>query len=722
MSTPPVSSFLVIEDSYADFLLLERELRRQGIRARLHRVDTLPDLRAALTGQHWDLVMADYHVPGLPFSRALATVLDLHPDCPVVIVSGEIGEEVAVEQLKLGAADFVLKDRPARLGQVVRRALQDALTQQGSRRAQQLLQQSMDELRRAAVVFEHVREGVLIVDPDGILVSTNPAFRRMSGMDDAARPGLRLSDLACQPAPQELLSRIWDTMCVKADWQGEISHQARPADATQTLWLSLSTLCDADGMLLNHIALLTDISQLRRSEQKLQHLASHDPLTDLPNRMQMMERLQHAMRRARRLRHGGAVLCLDLDRFKDINDSHGHPVGDALLKLVAQRLRENLRDSDTLARLGGDEFVVMLEDLPEISHAARVAQHLIDQISRAFVVGTHELFVGLSIGISGFPEGSANADIVIQHADTALYQAKARGGNLGGNFCFYTREQTEAVSERQALDGKLRRAMMRGEFELHYQPLVNMRTGRADGAEALVRWRDPEQGLVPPDRFIPMTEESGLIIPLGEWILRNACEQLVAWLAQGIDLKSLSINLSRRQFGQDDLASRILSILHETGAPADRVVLELTETVLMERHEEAVSKMNELCAAGVRIAIDDFGVGWSSFDHLRRLPISSLKIDRSFLREVPADKRDSNLVAAIISMGRTLGLAVVAEGVEQAGQLAFLRQQGCDHAQGYLLARPVPAADLPMALLAASATPSTPPPVTPPWPEKSAHL
>ncbi len=695
MSQPSLLSFLLVEDSYADVLLLERELKRQGVRATLHCLDSLSALQEALTTQTWDMVLADYHVPGLPFALTLQEVLRLQPACPVVIVSGEVGEEVAVEQVKLGAADFVLKDRPARLGQVIQRALSDARARRLQAESATLLRRNAEELHLSAMVFATMREGVLVCDGARIVRAVNPAFLAMVGKNEDELLGKPIQALGPASAGDEFYRAVWASLARDDHWQGELPQ--RPLRTTKPLMLNVSTHRAAGGNVRHHIALLTDISDLRALKQQLDHEADYDPLTNLPNRKLLASRLRHAFNRARRYRTQGALLFIDLDEFKRVNDSKGHPVGDKVLQQVAVRLSHCLRDSDTLARYGGDEFVVVLEELQEVQQAAVVAQNLINEMHRPFHVDMHEFAIGASVGISVFPAESKDPDEVIQHADTALYQSKANGR---GRYCFYTRELTEAVNRRQLLDSALRNALKLGEFELHYQPIVNVQAGRATHAEALVRWRDPGRGLIPPDEFIPYAEQSGLIVPLGALIIRRACEQFATWLGQGVPLEGLSINLSRREFDRDDMAGQILQVIAETGVPPERLTLEITETALLNpnHRDAAIQKLQKLRDAGIRVALDDFGMEYSSFSSLRQMQITNLKIDREFVSEAAHDRMAGAIVSAMIDLGRNMDLKVVAEGVETPEQLAFLRSKGCHQIQGYLLSRPVSAHDLPGAL------------------------
>nr|MBL8456580.1 EAL domain-containing protein [Zoogloeaceae bacterium] len=432
-----------------------------------------------------------------------------------------------------------------------------------------------------------------------------------------------------------------------------------------------------------------DLSSLRRSEAELARLAHFDSLTNLPNRAMAQIRIEHALDRARRHDFGVAVLLLGIDRFKNVNESFGHPVGDELLVVLSTRFARRLRAGDTLARFGGDEFLVVLECLDEPAEAARVADALLRQLDEPFVLsGGQQLFVGMSIGISYFPDDSNDVTMLLQHADTALHQAKAAGR---GTYRFFTAELTRAAQVRMELETRLRWAIEREEFELYYQPKVDLASQRVVGCEALIRWNDETCGLVGPDGFIPIAEETGLIVAIGEWALHAACEQLVDWHEAGHLELSVAVNLSARQMWQSSLPARVEDIIKRTGVRAASLELELTESMIMGQEETLAARMHELKALGVSLALDDFGTGYSSLSYLKRFPIDVLKIDRSFVRDIPGDNDSNEIAAAIIAMAHSLRLKVVAEGIETPEQVGFFRAHGCRLAQGYLFGHPMKA-------------------------------
>jgi diguanylate cyclase (GGDEF)-like protein/PAS domain S-box-containing protein len=545
-------------------------------------------------------------------------------------------------------------------------------------------------LRQAAAVFESTREGVVITDLAPRILGVNRAYTEITGYQEQEVLGRNPGLLKSGRQDQMFYQAMWQSIRETGHWQGEIWNRRKNGEIYPQL-LTISTVRDGDGSPAHYVGVMTDISQLKRSEERLERLAHYDPLTQLPNRLLLLSRLEHVLERAERYRRQAAVLFVDLDNFKVINDSLGHPAGDALLSALARRLRGRLRDEDTLGRLGGDEFLVVLEDLERVEDAATVAEVLLRLLEESFVLPAgEEVYAGASIGISLYPDDGKTVTELIKNADIAMYQAKEQGRNT---YRFYTAGLAAAANQRLGLEARLRRALANGEFVLYYQPQIDMNTNGMIGCEALLRWQSPEDGLVPPDRFIPLAEETGLILPLGEWVLRDACAQLKAWLDAGFPPLVLAVNLSARQMRQADWVDRVAAILQETGLPPDFLKLELTESMLMEQGDQAVARLQALKDLNLKLSIDDFGTGYSSLAYLKRFPIDELKIDRSFVRDIPEDSNDMEIAAAIIAMARNLKLRVVAEGVETEEQLDFLRRQGCSAWQGYLFGRPVPAVE-----------------------------
>jgi diguanylate cyclase (GGDEF)-like protein len=431
-----------------------------------------------------------------------------------------------------------------------------------------------------------------------------------------------------------------------------------------------------------------DITEQKQVEEKIRHMAHHDALTGLPNRVLLHDRVGQAIAQAQRNREVLAMLFIDLDRFKTVNDSLGHHVGDLLLKTVGQRLETCTRGSDTIARIGGDEFVVLLGDLDQPEDARHVAQKVLDALSEPVTIDTHELKVTPSIGICAYPHDGADVETLMRNADTAMYHAKQMGRN---NYQFFTQVMNDAAQERLLLENDLRHAVERGEFTLHYQPQLDLKTGRIIGFEALVRWLHPQRGMVGPSQFVPAAEETGLIGQIGEWVLREACAQARAWHRAGHSELQVSVNCSAQQFQRESFVEMVGDVLRATGLPAERLDLEITESVIIQHSEAVIARFQALDDMGVRISIDDFGTGYSSLSYLKRFAIHQLKIDQSFVRDISSDPDDAAIVSAIIAIAHSLGLQVVAEGLEAPEQLAFLRSLGCDVAQGYYFSKPVPA-------------------------------
>jgi diguanylate cyclase (GGDEF)-like protein/PAS domain S-box-containing protein len=549
--------------------------------------------------------------------------------------------------------------------------------------------QAEQHLQQAAVVFENSLEGVMITDADNRIIAVNRAFSEITGYSEAEAIGADPVMLRSNRHDHHFFQRMWSQIHETGRWQGEVWNRRKNGEVYPQ-WMTISTIRDDAGATVNYIGVFADISATKQSEQQLERMAHYDNLTGLPNWLLLSARLDHALGQAQRYGHKVAVLFLDLERFKNINDSLGHPAGDELLIAIGQRLQDRIRKVDTLARLGGDEFIICLENIPNAEAAALTAQQLLDMLADPFKLSNgHEVFTGGSIGISLYPDDADDSTRLIRNADTAMYQAKAHGG---GTYRFYTAAMTRIAHERLDLEGKLRRAIEQEEFVLYYQPQIDALTNRIIGVEALIRWQHPERGLISPGLFIPIAEETGLIMAISDWTMRTACVQMQAWRERGVAPMRMSVNLSPRQFQDKQLAAKIRNILYETGLPASWLELEITEGSTMADPEQAVVTIKELKQLGAAIAIDDFGTGYSSLAYLQRYEIDRLKIDRSFIKDLPHSANDAAIVNTIIATARALRLQVLAEGVETNEQLAFLRGYGCDAYQGYLYSRPEPAA------------------------------
>ncbi|MGH8809060.1 MAG: putative bifunctional diguanylate cyclase/phosphodiesterase, partial [Noviherbaspirillum sp.] len=547
-------------------------------------------------------------------------------------------------------------------------------------------------LRLRERAIEASTNSIMIVSahaPDYPVQYVNPAFEHITGHGSSEVIGkdcrLFLGDDFNRQGTEELRSALRDKRAGNT-----VQRNVRKDGSLFWNDIYLAPVKDEDGEVRHFVVTQHDITAMKLSEAELQYQAHHDTLTGLPNRFLLYDRLAQAIAYSSRHARPIWLVFVDLDRFKFVNDSLGHKAGDLLLKTISERLLSAVRQTDTVARLGGDEFVLILPERTDgnASLSTTAIQRILDTVAQPLTIEGHEFFPTCSIGVATYPADGADADTLMMHADIAMYRAKETGRN---NFQFFASSMNEKTLERLRLEGELRRALERGEFVLHYQPQVDLRTGHIVGMEALIRWHHPELGMVPPQRFIGLAEETGLIVPIGAWVLRTACAQNKAWQRAGLGHLRVSVNLSARQFAQQDLAKSIIAVLDETGLAASNLEIELTESLVMTDVERAIDALRALKAIGVQLSIDDFGTGYSSLSYLKRFPIDVLKIDRSFVRDMTVDPDDAAIVASIISLSHSLKLHVIAEGVETQEQLAYLRAHGCDEMQGYYFSKPVPA-------------------------------
>jgi len=805
---------LVIEDAPADAELAAEVLMGTWPQLEWRRVVCEAEFRNGLT---WipDIIVADYEVPGFGAVAALGVLHELGSEIPLIVFTGAVTEETVVRCMRLGAADYLLKDRLARLCTAVSNALR-MRRERDAKRTSEREQHRLAEINSAilsslpahvalldadghivavnqawqcngtrygfddpncevgesyievckrargdhaadaisvvqgisavlsgtrdnfaleyachsgaerrwlrmmatpvtrsgrggAVVMllnvtdrklaeeqlkinsnalRHLSEAVVITDADLRIVTVNKAFTTMTGILPERTLGKRLHELIARDDTDSMVEAIRDAVVREGGWKGEFNSRRADGELFPALF-SIGAVRNHTGRIEYYTAVFTDLSTFREFERRIEHLSHHDALTGLPNRATLAQQLQTAV--ATRGGEFSALLVMELDSFKTVNDTVGHATGDLLLKSVAKRLQRINRPGDVLARLGGDEFGLLAMNLAHPAEAERVAERLRTAIERPFRVAGQDMFITASIGVSSYPNDGQDFESLLRAADAAVYRAKQLGRNT---VSWYSAEMNIANTERFTLQNGLPQALARQEFILEYQPTINLANGRLSGAEALIRWRHPQLGLVGPMRFIGLAEETGLIIPIGEWVLRTACQQVSRWLAAGWSDATVAVNLSARQFNQPDLCTRIGQILTDANLEPWRLRLEVTESMVMNDPDAAAAIIERLAQMGVQSALDDFGTGYSSFNYLKRFRLGCLKVDRSFVSGVASEAEDASIVRAIIALGKTLGMKIVAEGIETVAQAEFLRNAGCDDGQGYYYSHATSAADV----------------------------
>ncbi|MBI2569728.1 MAG: EAL domain-containing protein [Candidatus Schekmanbacteria bacterium] len=810
-AAPESLRVLIVEDSEADAMLLQRDLRKSGFAITSRRVETAAAMREALATEHWNLIISDYSMPTFSGLAALKLLQDTDLDLPFIIVSGAIGEDIAVEAMKAGAHDYIMKGNRARLFPAIRRELREAeerrqrragetaLLESASRirsimdnvadaifnisprgcietcnavalrmfgyEARELLDQPLallfpppdweelaaclagfattaaprrfgerreiqglrkggeqfpmelvvsrmllerdssliiaahdisdrkqaeQQLRKLSMAVEQSPNMVVITDPLTRIEYSNRRFTELTQFTSAEALGKRADELDLRGLAPEEYERVWTCVRQQGEWKGDIEGRKKSGES---FWehVSVSPIRDAAGGITHYLFVKEDITERKQAAAKIAYMTHYDQLTDLPNKTLFVEKLYQAMETAKASRKMVGVLFLDLDNFKVLNDSFGHGIGDQVLQQVTARLLTCVTDRHIAARESGDEFMILMPDVENVGEIDRLAECVLAVLDAPFAIQGHDLHFGVSIGISVYPLDGDVPAVLLRNADTAMYRAKGEGGN---RFEHYAREMNARYLERLSIESALRKAISRGEIVPYYQPQVDLETGRLLGFESLARWIHKERGVMPPDAFISVADESGLIVPISELVLLRSAADTATWNGGQAAPLVVAVNLSARQF-KPSLIRLLHRVIAETGIHPGYLELELTEGILMEDTNEAISLMRALKDLGVLLAVDDFGTGYSSLRYLQRLPIDKLKIDRSFVMDLPHNKDDAAIVGAVIALAHKLDLQVIAEGVETESQLAFLRSQECDQAQGYLFGRPLPGQDIP---------------------------
>jgi diguanylate cyclase (GGDEF)-like protein/PAS domain S-box-containing protein len=675
---------LFIEDSEEDAELTTTELIRGGFSPYAERVETRPGMLAALGKTTWDIILCDFRMPNFSAEDALMTLKSSGQDIPFIITSGAVDAEDTVSLLKQGAHDFMNKEALARLVPAIEREIREADVRRQRRLAE-------DKVRILSSAVQQSPVSVLITDPRGVIEYVNRKFEQITGYDAADAIGRDLGFTILEQGGTEAMRTLREHIDAGTDWRGEFCSIRRDG---QVFWeyVTISPLRDDSAEITHFIIIKEDITVRRNYEERLLHQARHDDLTGLANRVLVRERLHQALGKAGREGHQMAVICIDLDRFKNVNDTQGHASGDEVLKEAAARLSGCIYHRDTLARMSGDEFVIVIPKVTEKHNGTTVANRIIELFSRAFMVQGKEFSVTASIGIALFPQDGSTTDVLQRNADLAMYQAKERGRN---RYQYYSEEINIRLMARLDLESRLGNPLLTQSLVLQYQPIYDMQTGTITGYEALVRWQQADGSLMLPGDFIPVAEEIGVIEDIDKWVMMTACSELAMRMQDHQRPLRLSLNVSPKQLRIANYADFVAQQLQLNQLPANLLELEITERVIMQNDEQTLSNIHALGELGVGLSIDDFGTGYSSLSYLQKFPFKTLKIDRSFVGDVCHKEPTRRVVDTIISLARSLNMQVVAEGIETEEQYLYLKNQGCDLAQGFFLSRPIDAVDIP---------------------------
>jgi len=684
MSRRPIETMLLIEDNPGDARLIRDMFKEQTAQnIELKQVERMADAEKFLALRLVDIIILDLGLPDVEGLDAVRRARKAAPGVPLVVLSGLDDESMALQAMQEGAQDYLIK------GETKTRELVRAVRYAVERK---IIEETLfEEKKRAEATLDCIGDAVISTDVSGNIIFLNAVAEKMTGWslrEVAGRPIVDAFRIV-----NALTRKIVPNLMVKTAEQNRIRHLPFNTilirrDGTEIyIEDSVAPIHDQDGRVVGSVIVFRDMTEARSMAEQIAHSAEHDFLTGLPNRLLLNDRLGQAIAMAERNKDKVAVLFLDMDGFKHINDSLGHPAGDKLLQFISNRLRDCVRAPDTVSRQGGDEFIVLLQGVNEPEDAAITARRLLSSVAEGYSMGQHNLHITTSIGVSLYPDDGPDAETLIKNADTAMYQAKENGKQ---SYQFFRQEMNVKAVERQSIEEDLRRGLERGEFALHYQPKINLTTGAIIGAEALLRWKHPSRGSVPPAQFIPVAEDTGLILPIGSWVLREACMQAQAWKEADLPIGTIAVNVSAIELRRGDYLEALFSTLRDVGLDPRTLELEVTESVLMKNPDVAASILQKIRESGVRVALDDFGTGYSSLSYLRKFPLDALKIDQSFVRHIANSPNDTAIVSAIISMGQSLNLRVIAEGVETVENLKFLQDHDCDEAQGFYVGRPVP--------------------------------
>jgi len=683
-------NILIVDDTPANLLTLRSVLDQPAYNI-IEADSGEAALEALFKQQDFALILMDVQMPDMNGFETVSLIKSRQQcaDIPVVFLTAINKEDKnLIRGYATGAIDFLSKPYDPEVLQAKVAAFVDIYRVKQELKAEiSKRKQSERQLRLASQVFEHAGEGMIVTDEKTVIEAVNPMFENITGYSADEAIGQSPSMLSSGRQPPEFYKQLWIKLKASGIWEGEIQNRRKNGEIYPE-WLKIVAIKGSDDVVTHYIGSFSDITAHTSVRQRLYHMAHYDNVTNLPNRVKFKETLVHELHNARRRKSIMAVFFLDLDHFKAVNDSLGHAAGDELLKEVASRLLRCKRDNDLVARQGGDEFTGILVDLVHVEGAAIVAERILKSLAKPVYLDREKIHISCSIGLSIYPDDGEDAETLTSKADTAMYHAKEEGRN---NYKFHTEKMYQSSVRRIELEAKLRHAIQHEEFELYYQPQIDAKTHHIIGMETLIRWIHPKDGFISPGEFIPLAEETGLIVEIGEWVLRSACFQAQQWYESGIPPLLLSVNLSSHQFRKKDFMHVLDAAICDSGYAPQWLQLELTERIIMQDDDSTVTRLQTIHDAGIHLSIDDFGTGYSSLSYLKRFPINELKIDKSFIDDVCSDEDDGVIVTAMINLAHGLNLSVIAEGVEEKSQLNWLEWNGCDAIQGYYFSRPLPA-------------------------------